>query len=103
MFRWATLSPLNRVKSLTDRLGEATGPGFVETSPAREISSSAKDAERAKRQPVTASSLFVSDGFDALQELDLLENCKSLILGWLKSLATYRTLLSMCRVGSERS
>ena len=78
MFRWATLSPLNRVKSLTDRLGEATGPGFVETSPAREISSSAKDAERAKRQPVTASSLFVSDGFDASQELDLLENCKSL-------------------------
>ena len=71
MFRWATLSPLNRVKSLTDRLGEATGPGFVETSPAREISSSAKDAERAKRQPVTASSLFVSDGFDALQELDI--------------------------------
>ena len=66
------------------RLGEATGPGFVEMSPAREISSSAKDAERAKRQPVTASSLFVSDGFDALQELDLLENCKSLILGWLK-------------------
>lgn len=73
---------------------------FVETSPEREISSSAKDPERAKRQPVTASSLFVSDGFDALQELDLLENCKSLILGWLKSLATYRTLLSVCRVGS---
>ena len=71
-------------------------------SPAREISSSAKDAERAKRQPVTASSLFVSDGFDALQELDLLENWKSLILGWLKSLATYRTLLSMCQVESER-
>ena len=71
-------------------------------SPAREISSSAKDAERAKRQPVTASSLFVSDGFDALQELDLLENYKSLILGWLKSLVTYRTLLSMCRVGCER-
>ena len=89
---------MNRVKSLTDRLGEATGPGFVEMSPAREISSSAKDAERAKRQPVTASSLFVSDGFDALQELDLLENWKSLILGWLKSLATYRTLLSMCQV-----
>ena len=48
------------------RLGRAMGPGFVEMSPAREISSSAKDAERAKRQPVTASSLFVSDGFDAL-------------------------------------
>ena len=84
------------------RLGEAAGPGFVEMSPAREISSSAKDAERAKRQPVTASSLFVSDGLDALQELDLLENCKSLILGWLKSPATYRTLLSMCQVGCER-
>ena len=78
------MSPLNRVKSLTDRLGGATGPGFIETSPAREINSSAKDAERAKRQPVTASSLFVSGGFDVLQKLDLLGNCK----GWLKSLAT---------------
>jgi len=101
IFKCAIFSPQHCVKSLTERLGGVTGPGFSETSPAREISRSANDAERAKRQLATASSLFVSDG-DVLQELiDLLESYKSYTFGWLTSLATCKMLLSVRWVGSS--